>query len=63
MGVTVGKKSGEAGQERHGAQVKKSSATTAKLTEVREDFPRPNIQYLGLDEEIENRHSDRPTRT
>jgi capsid protein len=62
MGVTVGKKSGEAGKTGMTGQVKKILGDDGKVTEVREDFIRGAlIQYLGLDEEIKIVSSDRPT--
>jgi capsid protein len=62
MGITVNKKSGEAGKSGMTGQVKKLTGDDGKVTEVREDFIRGAlIQYLGLDEEMKIVSSDRPT--
>jgi capsid protein len=62
MGITVGKKSGEAGKTGITGQVKKILGDDTKVTEVREDFIRGAlIQYLGLNEEMKIVTSDRPT--
>jgi capsid protein len=62
MGVTVGKKSGEAGKTGIATRLKKLTGDDGKVTEVREDFIRGAlIQYLGLDEELKIVSSDRPT--
>lgn len=62
MGITVKKKSGDAGKKGITGQVKKLVDGAGKVTEVREDFIRgAMIQYLGLDEELDIVSSDRPT--
>jgi capsid protein len=62
LGLVVKKKSGEAGKVGITGQLKKELGADGKLTQVRENFfGGANIQYMGLDEEIEVINSDRPT--
>jgi hypothetical protein len=64
LGVTVGKKSGEAGKSGMTGQVRKLTGDDGKVTEVREDFIRGAlIQYLGLDEEMKSSAPIGPPRT
>jgi capsid protein len=62
MGITVNKRSGEAGKKGITGQVRKMIDGDGKVTQVDEKFIRgAMIQYLGLDEEIKIVSSDRPT--
>lgn len=63
MGVTVNKKSGDAGKKGITSQVNKLvDTTTGQVTQVDEKFIRGAvIQYLGLDEDLKIVSSDRPT--
>lgn len=62
LGVVVKKKSGEAGKVGITAKLQKDLGSDGKLTQVRENFLNgANIQYLGIDEDLEIVSSDRPT--
>lgn len=62
MGLVVKKKSGEAGKTGMTGRVNKILGDDDKVTQVRENFfAGGNIQYIGIDEDIQVIASDRPT--